>query len=418
MKHLKLSIFLFYFLTTVTQAQGLVGDDYKHELSSITKLETQNLLATLSSLVNIESGSHDAEGLILIRKEIGKKLDDLGIQYEILTNDRFPDNKMVHVRIKGKGKTKIALIAHMDTVYQKGDLAKQMFRIDEGRAYGLGISDDKAGVAVILHVLKIIKELNVDSFGELAVLINSDEEIGSNASKEKIISLGEESDLVISFEGSSVKSDYVRLSTSSIASADITVHGRASHAGASPENGRNALYELSHQILKTRDLNRIAKGVKFNWTLSNAGTVGNMIPFLATAHADIRADNSKDFDLVEDQLRKELSEHLIADTTIDLKFIRSRPSLMPTEKSLKVAQLAKSIANEIDWNLSILTVPTGGGTDAAYAQVKSKGAVIESFGLQGFGGHSKESEYVLINSIPARLYTTVRLIDEFSRSTD
>ena len=83
-----------------------------------------------------------------------------------------------------------------------------------------------------------------------------------------------------------------------------------------------------------------------------------------------------------------------------------------------MAQLAKSIANEIDWNLSILTVPTGGGTDAAYAQVKSKGAVIESFGLQGFGGHSKESEYVLINSIPARLYTTVRLIDEFSRSTD
>ena len=110
MKHLKLSIFLFYFLTTVTQAQGLVGDDYKHEISSISKSETQNLLATLSSLVNIESGSHDAEGLILIRKEIGKKLDDLGIQYEILTNDRFPDNKMVHVRIKGRGKTKIALL--------------------------------------------------------------------------------------------------------------------------------------------------------------------------------------------------------------------------------------------------------------------------------------------------------------------
>ena len=44
------------------------------------------------------------------------------------------------------------MIAHMDTVYLKGMLAKQPFRIDGDRAYGLGISDDKQGIALILVI--------------------------------------------------------------------------------------------------------------------------------------------------------------------------------------------------------------------------------------------------------------------------
>ncbi|HBI83750.1 MAG TPA: glutamate carboxypeptidase, partial [Alcaligenaceae bacterium] len=56
---------------------------------------------------------------------------------------------------------------------------------------------------------------------------------------------------------------------------------------------------------------------------------------------------------------------------------------------------------------------TGGGTDAAYAALKSKGAVIESFGLQGFGAHSDNAEYVLVSSIQPRLYMTTRMIQSF-----
>ncbi|MCA0187661.1 MAG: TolC family protein, partial [Proteobacteria bacterium] len=51
--------------------------------------------------------------------------------------------KMVHASFKGTGSSKIMLIAHMDTVYPSGMLAKQPFRIDGDKAYGLGIADDK-----------------------------------------------------------------------------------------------------------------------------------------------------------------------------------------------------------------------------------------------------------------------------------
>ena len=387
------------------------------EQSQVQKLAQQqipSLLQTLDKLVSIESGSRDMEGLSKIRALIENELKAIGLSTEIIPAAApSKTGSMVQATLQGKGVSKIALIAHMDTVYQRGDLTKQPFRIEGNQAFGLGISDDKAGIAVILHTLKMIKALNIDSFGMLTVLINADEEIGSPGSRDRIMQLGEESDLVISFEGSSIKSDYVRLATSSIARANLSVKGRASHSGANPDFGRNALYEMSHQILQMRDLSDPQNGLKLNWTQARAGTVPNMIPSEAHATADVRAERLSDFDAVEKTLNERIKNKLIPDTEVKIELIRGRPPLSPTEKGRATAKLAQSHAAEINWKLEVLESATGGGTDAAYASQRAKGAVIESFGLQGFGAHSDDAEYVLISSIAPRLYTTTRLIQSF-----
>ncbi len=387
------------------------------EQSQVQKLaqqQTSPLLQTLDKLVSIESGSRDMEGLNKIRALIESELKAIGLTTEIIPAAApSKTGSMVQATLQGKGVSKIALIAHMDTVYQRGDLTKQPFRIEGNQAFGLGISDDKAGIAVILHTLKMIKALNIDSFGVLTVLINADEEIGSPGSRDRIMQLGEESDLVISFEGSSIKSDYVRLATSSIARANLSVKGRASHSGANPDFGRNALYEMSHQILQMRDLSDPKNGLKLNWTQARAGTVPNMIPSEAHATADVRAERLSDFDAVEKTLNERIKNKLIPDTEVKIELIRGRPPLSPTEKGRATAKLAQSLAAEINWKLEVLESATGGGTDAAYASQRAKGAVIESFGLQGFGAHSDDAEYVLISSIAPRLYTTTRLIQSF-----
>ena len=399
--------------------QSMAAEIQQIQASQIVALadqEVPELLKTLEELVAIESGSTDLEGLAKIQAAIGKKLDKLGIPYQVIQGSgNTKTGAMIQVKIKGNGIAKIAMIAHMDTVYQKGDSKKQPFKVLDGKAYGLGIQDNRAGIAVILHTLKIIQAAGINSFGELSILINADEEIGSPGSKEAIMALGEANDLVISCETSGTKADYVRLATSSIARAELTVVGKAAHSGANPDFGRNALYEMAHQVLQTRDLSNIAPGVKFNWTLAKAGTVRNMIPPEAKATADIRANKMSDFDLVEEKLRQRIQNRLIPDTTVRVDFIRGRPPLVPTEKSLAVAKMAQSIAKEIQWPLDILETPTGGGTDAAYAQVRSQGAVIESFGLQGFGGHTDNAEYILIDSIKPRLFIASMLIDQFSK---
>src|SRR5256885_16498114 len=91
--------------------------------------------------------------------------------------------KVVHARFEGKGTKKILLLAHMDTVYLRGMLAKEPFRIDGNRAYGLGISDDKNGVALILHVLAMLKAMDFRGYGLVPALITADEEMSSPGSR-------------------------------------------------------------------------------------------------------------------------------------------------------------------------------------------------------------------------------------------
>src|SRR5262249_22659461 len=156
------------------------------------------------------------------------------------------------------------------------------FRIDGSRAYGLGIADDKHGIAVILHTLAILKAMNFHDYGLITVLINGDEEVSSPGARATLTRLGGEHDVVVSCHGARVESDLLSLTTAGIGAVVLNVQGRASQAGAAPERGRNALYELAHQILQMRDLSEPAAGLKMNWTVASAGTNRNVIPAIAS----------------------------------------------------------------------------------------------------------------------------------------
>lgn len=386
--------------------------------------QKEPLLATLKDLVAIESGSGDREGLDRISQGISDRLQALGGQVEFIEPDaslyRMHDTparvgRMVRATFKGSGTKKILLIAHMDTVYLKGMLAKQPFRIDGNRAYGLGIGDDKAGIAVILHTLSALKALQFNEYGTLTVLINGDEEISTPAARATFARLGAEHDLTMSHEGSPMASDQLSLATAGIAAVTLKVTGRASHAGAAPENGRNAIYELSHQLLQTKDFSDPSKGLKMNWTMISGGTNRNVIPAEATAAADVRVIRVADYDGLETRLRETIKKQLIADTRLELTFERRRPPLESTPAAVQVGEHAKQIYAELGKTLKVDAKVQGGGTDAAFAAANTKNPVLERFGLLSFGAHSNDNEYILVDSIEPRLYLTTRLIMDFSR---
>jgi glutamate carboxypeptidase len=303
----------------------------------------------------------------------------------------------------------------MDTVYPRGMLVQQPFRVEGDRAYGLGIADNKQGVALVLHAITMLKALNSHDYGTLTVLINADEEIGSPGSQGRIIRLGAEHDAVLSFEGGGgPATNQLRLATSGTASAVITVRGRASHAGSAPERGINALYELSHQVLQARDLSQPDVGIKVNWTIAKAGIVRNMIPPGATAKADIRVERVADLDGIEQKLRERIKNKLLPESFVELNFVRSRPPLQPTAGSRALASHAQAIYAETGGRLNVAEKSPGGGTDAAYAALKTTAPVIEGFGLRGFGAHSTNAEYILISSIEPRLYLATRMIMDIS----
>ncbi len=388
------------------------------ELLAQIQREKQPLLDTLQELVSIESGSADYEGVTRIGLLVAERLRALGGEVEMVppsatmirttgSPERIADT--VVARFHGRGKARILLLAHMDTVYERGMLVQQPFRVDGDLAYGLGIADNKHGVALILHTMATLKALTVDDYGLVTVLISPDGEIGSLAERDLLAQLGSEHDVVFSCEGTG-QDEGIRLATSGIQLAILSVQGQASHAGTAPEQGRNAFYELAHQVLQMRDLSDPSKALKLNWTWGEAGRVFNAIPSEAVAIGDMRADREEDFRVVENAIRERIGVHLIPDTTVDIRFESIFPPMPYRPQSMPVAEYAQSVYAEVGGSVKVTTVSTGGGTDAAFAALRTEVPVLEGFGLKNFGSHSSNAEYINISSIEPRLFLLSRMI--------
>ena len=380
------------------------------------RAEREPLIRTMRDLVAIESGSRDFEGLSRLADLIAARLRELGGEVELVPpadvyhmQDTPPQiGHSVVARFRGTGTQRILLLAHMDTVYLPGMSAQQPFRIDGERAYGLGIADDKHGVALILHSLSALNALEFRDYGLITVLINGDEEVSSPGSRSLITRLGREHDAVFSCEGGG--ENRVLLRTSGIGAFKLTVKGRAAHAGAAPGRGRNALYELAHQILQTRDLSDPDVGLTMNWTVAEGGNTRNVIPADASATADVRALRVEDYARIESEVRRRVANRLIPDTEIELEFERRRPPLVPNDASWALARHAQAVYRELGMRLVVNDQASGGGTDAAFAALESDAPVLEGMGLQGGGAHSNAAEYVDLPSIEPRLYLLTRLI--------
>lgn len=387
------------------------------QLLQMAQQEQGPFLDTLRALVDVESGSKDLEGLERLAALIAGRLKALGGEVsviepaEIYRMDDTPQKvgSMVKAQFKGRGTKKILLIAHMDTVYPKGMLKDQPFRIDGRRAYGLGIADDKQGVAAILHAIALMRKAGIDDYGTLTVLINGDEEISSPGARATITHVAADQDMTLSFEGSNAKGG-LRLATSGIAAAYLSVEGKASHAGVQPEKGVNALTELSHQLLQMQDLSDSSAGVKVNWTVAQAGTGRNVIPAQATAQADVRALRVADFERVDKEMQRRVQQRRLPDAKVQVKFELRRPPLEATADSRSLGKKAQAIYGELGLPMEVSDQATGGGTDAAFAALHARGPVIEGFGLGSHGAHSNDAEYVDLDTVTPLLYLVARLV--------
>jgi glutamate carboxypeptidase len=290
--------------------------------------------------------------------------------------------------------------------------------VDGNRIYGPGIADDKGGIAVILHSLAILKERGWKDYAQLTVLFNPDEEVGSIGSGELISQLADQHDVVLSCEPTAAKSvaknEAVLLGASGATRIDMHVTGKASHAGAAPDLGRNALVELSHQIVQTRDAYKSIPGVQLNWTISQAGTVRNQIPDKAMASADVRTTLPGAAEQLQAALQNTVNtQKLIPETETRVTLLAGRPPYQGGTKAMALAVKAQTIYQELDRKLDIVPM-TGGATDAAFAARSDKAAVIESFGLAGWGYHAKD-EYIEVDSIVPRLYLMTRMLMELGK---
>jgi len=265
----------------------------------------------------------------------------------------------------------------------------------------------------VLHTLRLLKAAGLQDFGTLTVMFNTDEERGSMGSRDLIGTLAREADAVLSFEPTAAGNESLTLGTSGIAYVGVTIKGRASHAGAAPEAGVNALVEAADLVLRTQDLDDKARGLRFNWTVVKSGQVSNIIPDEATVQADMRYARNEDFEAARTRLEAAVQKKRLPEAELQLRVERGRPAFDAGAGGRVLVDRALAIYQEIGAPMAVVD-RSGGGTDAAYA-AQSGRPVIESLGLPGFGYHSNQAEYVAIDAIPRRLYLAARLIEDLGR---
>ncbi|MGH6708167.1 MAG: M20/M25/M40 family metallo-hydrolase [Bradyrhizobium sp.] len=400
---------------TFTASPARAAPDEK--LRAAAEAARPALIDTLRDMVMIESGSADVEGLAKMADFTETRLKALGARTERRKATRGAGADIVIGTFDGSGSRKLMLMAHMDTVYQRGILASQPYRVDGSRIYGPGIADDKGGIAVILHALKILGDAGWRDYARLTVLFNPDEEVGSIGSGELIAELADQHDVVLSCEPTAAapvaRNDALLLGASGTATGTMEVKGRTSHAGAAPQLGRNALIELGHQLLQTQDVAKSIPGTQLNWTTAQAGTVRNQIPDKATAGADIRVTVPDGVQKLQAALDEKVKNKLIADTETTVKIEVGRPAFVASDRGRALAREGQAIYAEIDRTLDIVEM-TGGATDAGFANRSGKAVVVESFGLAGFGYHARD-EFIDAGSIVPRLYLMTRILTELGK---
>jgi glutamate carboxypeptidase len=376
------------------------------------------LIDTLRDMVLIESGSSDVDGVKKMADFTEARLKALGATTERHKVTRGPGGDIVIGRFEGRGTRKLMLIAHMDTVYEHGILATEPYKVDGNRIYGPGIADDKGGIAVVLHALRILNDLGWRDYAKLTVLFNPDEEIGSIGSGELISELADQHEVVLSCEPTVAKpvapNESLLLGASGTATGTMEVTGRASHAGAAPDLGRNALIELAHQLLQTRDVAKSIPGTQLNWTTAKAGTVRNQIPDKAAASADIRLTIPDGVQKLKAALDEMVKNKLVPETEAIVKIEPGRPPFVASAGGRALAQQGQAIYAEIGRRLDIAEM-TDGATDAGYANRGGKAIVVESFGLAGYGYHARD-EYIDTDSIVPRLYLMTRILTELGKT--
>jgi glutamate carboxypeptidase len=331
------------------------------------------LLAGIEELVNIDSGSYTAAGVNRVADWCQARFEAGGWTLERHRHRPGPEwagpplgdmvvGRRAGARPVAEGGRRLLLLAHMDTVFDEGAAAARPFRTKDGRAYGPGVIDDKAGVVCGFEAVEVLCDhAGFDDFAAVTLVCSPDEEIGSPFSRPLIEALAGEHDVAVGLEAARTNGALVS-ARKGISAFTIEVQGKAVHAGVRPAEGVNAVLEAAHQTVALQALNGRWPGVTCNVGVLRGGNRTNVVADRATLHVEVRAATTAAFDQAMDEV-----ERIVAATTVP----GARAGLLPAhrhppmERTPAVAALvaeAQAVARDLGFEVG--EAATGGAGDA------------------------------------------------------
>src|SRR5215468_7596502 len=242
------------------------------------------MLSLLEDIVNIDGGSYDKAGVDKVGVRIRKFLESQGIACETIANENFGD--ALRATVGGPSNSAIMLLGHRDTVFPKGEPTRRPFKIENGKAYGPGVADMKAGLVMNAFVLAAFQKFG-GAPAPLVGLFTSDEQIGSPSSRPLIESEARRARAVFNSEPGRPTGAVVTGRKGGVF-MKCEVTGKAAHSGGNFEQGISAIEELARKITALHALTDIPKGITVNVGLISGGQTVNTVAPSAECQIDLR----------------------------------------------------------------------------------------------------------------------------------
>jgi glutamate carboxypeptidase len=349
------------------------------------------LVDLLRELVEIESPTY-TPGVRSLALRVGEELERLGGDVTLL------DGNHLCAELKGEA-PRVLLSGHTDTVWPLGTLETMPFRLEQGRAYGPGAYDMKAGLVVMVEAVRRAGPAR----RALRVFLTGDEEMGSPTGRGPLEAAteGVVAAFVVEPPGSTGN---LKTSRKGLGRFTLRIRGRSAHAGTHRDEGVSAIHELAHQIHALHALHDDPRGTSINVGVVRGGTSENVVAAEAEARVDVRVARAADVERIE----RALADLAPVDPQITLEWSGgwTRPPLERSDGAALLFAQARAYGREL--GLDLAEESSGGGSDGNL--VGAAGVpVLDGLGAQGGGAHAPD-EHVHLPSIPVRAELLARLL--------
>lgn len=371
---------------------GQASDQARRTLEHVRSMKDE-FVAFLSCLCQVESPTDHPETQSAVHSIVGPALEAIGYDVRIVRG-RVSGN---HLLAKPRGRMRRVptqlLVGHSDTVWPLETLERMPVRVVDGRVHGPGTLDMKGGLTQIVFALRALHELKQEPAVVPVVFMNSDEEVGSPDSRRYVRRLARASSRALILEPSLGPEGRIKTARKGVGRFEITVTGRAAHAGLEPEAGASAILELSHVIQELNRLNDPARGTTVNVGLVDGGTRPNVVAAQARASVDVRVATVENGHELEDAVRA------IRPVTPGVAItvgggIKVAP-LERTPRNRALWQQARTIGDRMGFDLDEATA--GGGSDGNTTSQFT--ATLDGLGCVGDGAHADHEHIVIDPSI-------------------
>ena len=359
----------------------------------------------LEMLVNVDSGQDAPEGIRANAEFFKTAFDSMGWITEMV--DVGNTGPCLVVRNREAEQYDLLLTGHLDTVFPRGTTQTRPYREENGKAYGPGVCDMKAGCLVMLYALR---EIPAEELNKLNILLifQPDEEIGSIWSRHLICDWAKKCRICLVFEAAvDAPSPLHVVQRKGMLRFGFRFYGRAGHAGSMLTNGAiSAISEMAYWINRIDSLVNKEKNTSANVGLVKGGIGNNVVAANAEMSGEVRFELLEEADkaraLIEELYRHAEERGVRVERTLD----GYEPPMNPTAETLEYVSQLNALEEQVG---RTFVIRKRGGLSAGNFISQHLPVCVDGVGPAGEKAHA-DDEYMVLDSVEPCIRLTARAI--------